>query len=139
MRDALARARRFRSRAQEFQRLADTCGSPEFARHYCLIGKHFFSPGTLGGRSGYRAVQGDGTPTRAPLSRAGSKAGAIILGGPGRRLAGTAPGAASKASAASAASAASTTPTGVAATTATTGATATTTAVTAATPASHKL
>jgi hypothetical protein len=28
MRDALARARRFRSRAQEFQRLADTCGSP---------------------------------------------------------------------------------------------------------------
>ena len=43
MRDALARARRFRSRAQEFQRLADTCGSPEFARHYYLISKHFLA------------------------------------------------------------------------------------------------
>jgi|HubBroStandDraft_2_1064218.scaffolds.fasta_scaffold1872297_1 hypothetical protein len=43
MRDALARARRFRSRAQEFQRLADTCGSPQFAKHYHLIGKHFLA------------------------------------------------------------------------------------------------
>ena len=43
MRDALARARRFRSRAQEFQRPADTCGSPEFARHYYLISKHFLA------------------------------------------------------------------------------------------------
>jgi hypothetical protein len=43
MRDALARARRFRSRAQDFQRLAETCGSPEFARHYCLIAKHFLA------------------------------------------------------------------------------------------------
>ena len=37
------------------------------------------SPGTLGGRSGYRTVRGDGTPNRAPLSRAGSEAGAVVL------------------------------------------------------------
>jgi hypothetical protein len=43
MGDPLARARRFRSRAQEFKHLADTCGSPRHAKHYYLIAKHFLA------------------------------------------------------------------------------------------------
>jgi hypothetical protein len=43
MGDALARARRFRSRSQEFHRLADTCGSARHAKHYYLIAKHFLA------------------------------------------------------------------------------------------------
>jgi hypothetical protein len=43
MADALARARRFRSRAYEFQQLADTCGSDRHAKHYRLIAKHLLA------------------------------------------------------------------------------------------------
>ncbi len=43
MRDTLARARRYRSRAQEFQVLAETCGSAQYAKHYYLIAKHFLA------------------------------------------------------------------------------------------------
>ena len=43
MSDVLARARRFRSRAHEFQQLADTCGSASYAKHYYLIAKHFLA------------------------------------------------------------------------------------------------
>ena len=43
MADALARARPFRSRAQEFQQLADTCGSAGHAKHYRLIAMHFLA------------------------------------------------------------------------------------------------
>jgi hypothetical protein len=43
MADELARARRFRSRAHEFQHLADTCGSARHAKHYHLIAKHFLA------------------------------------------------------------------------------------------------
>jgi len=43
MTDALARARRFRTRAQEFQELAETCGSAQYAKHYYLIAKLFLA------------------------------------------------------------------------------------------------
>jgi hypothetical protein len=43
MSDPLARARRFRSRAQEFRQLAETCGSARHAKHYYLIAKHFLA------------------------------------------------------------------------------------------------
>ena len=65
MRDALARARRFRSRAQEFQRLANTCASPEFARHYHLIGKHFLALAHLE-EDQVEAPSNEGAPPLAP-------------------------------------------------------------------------
>jgi hypothetical protein len=43
MGDPLARARRFRSRTQEFRQLADTCGSAQHAKHYYLIAKHLLA------------------------------------------------------------------------------------------------
>jgi hypothetical protein len=43
MSDTLARARRFRSRAHEFDQLAATCGSARHSRHYHLIAKHFIA------------------------------------------------------------------------------------------------
>jgi hypothetical protein len=43
MGDALARARRFRSRAREYQQLAESCVSARHARHYHLIAKHFLA------------------------------------------------------------------------------------------------
>ena len=41
MSDALTRARRLRSRAQECQKLSDSCRSAEMAKHYRLIAKHY--------------------------------------------------------------------------------------------------
>jgi hypothetical protein len=38
-----SRARRFRTRAQQFQELAETCGSAQHAKHYYLIAKHFLA------------------------------------------------------------------------------------------------
>ena len=43
MTDVLARARRFRTRAQEFQELAETFGSAQYAKHYYLIAKYFLA------------------------------------------------------------------------------------------------
>jgi hypothetical protein len=43
MSDPLARARRFRSRAQDFRQLAETCGSARHAKHCYLIAKHFLA------------------------------------------------------------------------------------------------
>ena len=47
MADTLARARRYRARAQEFQELAETCGSAQYAKHYYIIAKHFMALGHL--------------------------------------------------------------------------------------------
>jgi hypothetical protein len=65
MRDALARARRFRSRAQEFQRLAETCRSPQSARHYHLIAKHFLALAHFE-EDQVTAPSGDTAPPLAP-------------------------------------------------------------------------
>jgi hypothetical protein len=43
MSEALTRARRFRLRAQECQRLSETCHSAEMAKHYRLIAKHYLA------------------------------------------------------------------------------------------------
>ena len=45
MSEALTRARRFRFRAQECQKLSETCDSTEMARHYRIIAKHYLAPG----------------------------------------------------------------------------------------------
>src|ERR1700693_1740654 len=84
MRDALARAQRFRSRAQQFQRLADTCGSPEFARHYYLILKHFLALAHLEEDQVTAPSKERRHPHLRPISRAGNEAGAVIFDGPGR-------------------------------------------------------
>jgi hypothetical protein len=64
MRDA--RSRRFRSRAQEFQRLAETCRSPQFARHYHLIAKHFLALAHLEEEDQVTAPSEDTAPPLAP-------------------------------------------------------------------------
>jgi hypothetical protein len=43
MSDALMRARRLRSRAQECKRLSENCSSAEMAKHYHLIAKHYLA------------------------------------------------------------------------------------------------
>jgi hypothetical protein len=43
MSEALTRARRFRYRAQECQRLSETCHSAEMAKHYRIIAKHYLA------------------------------------------------------------------------------------------------
>ena len=43
MSDALTRARRLRSRAQECKRLSESCHSAEIAKHYRLIAKHYLA------------------------------------------------------------------------------------------------
>ena len=65
MSDALARARRFRSRANEFQQLADTCGSASYAKHYYLIAKHFLALARLEEQK-ITASSNDDAPSIAP-------------------------------------------------------------------------
>jgi hypothetical protein len=43
MSDALTRARRLRSRAQECKRLSESCRSAEMAKHYHLIARHYLA------------------------------------------------------------------------------------------------
>ena len=43
MGDALTRARRLRSRAQECKKLSDRCRSADMAKHYRLIAKHYLA------------------------------------------------------------------------------------------------
>jgi len=71
MRDALARARRFRSRAHEFQQLADTCGSMRYSKHYHLIAKHFLALAHLEEEE-IVGLSKNEAPTIAPPMRPGS-------------------------------------------------------------------
>lgn len=73
MADALARARRFRSRAHEFHQLAETCGSARHAKHYYLIAKHFMALAHLEedrivapSKEGSLASSKEGSPPLAP-------------------------------------------------------------------------
>jgi hypothetical protein len=63
--DALARARRFRSRAHEFQHLANTCGCASYAKHYHLIAKHFLALAHLE-EDKIIGASGDQVPSIAP-------------------------------------------------------------------------
>jgi hypothetical protein len=66
MPDTLARARRYRARAQEFQELAEACGSAQYAKHYYLIAKHFLALAHLD-EEGIVAPSRNTEPTHAPV------------------------------------------------------------------------
>jgi hypothetical protein len=72
MSDALARARRFRTRAQEFHELAETCGSAQYAKHYYLIAKHYLALAHLDEEKILTAPR-ETQPTLAPESESESR------------------------------------------------------------------